>query len=165
MMDSAGRLRLTDFRYAKVTSGVRTFTACGTPEYMAPEQIKATGHGFAADFWSLGILLIELTQGASPWAESSEVAMYETITDASAIEEVIGSLASTLEPACVKMLTGLLCSDPDRRLCFKHDEELELVSFLARVKTKESPFQSYAKGRKRRGSVGVKQSAAPALRK
>ena len=36
LMDHKGYLRLVDFGFSKVCEG-KTFTVCGTPEYMAPE--------------------------------------------------------------------------------------------------------------------------------
>jgi protein kinase A len=57
-----GYLRLTDFGFAKVVEG-RTYTLCGTPEYLAPEILLNKGHGKAVDWWTLGILVYELNAG------------------------------------------------------------------------------------------------------
>ena len=56
-------LRLIDFGFAKICEG-KTFTVCGTPEYMAPEVILNKGHGKGADWWSFGCFLYELTSFA-----------------------------------------------------------------------------------------------------
>lgn len=46
---------------------------CGTPEYIAPEVITHAGHGKAADFWSLGILLYEMLVGEPPFSASAKL--------------------------------------------------------------------------------------------
>ena len=63
-VDKDGYIKMVDFGFSKhVESGRKTWTFCGTPEYVAPEIILNKGHDRAVDFWSLGILMYELLTG------------------------------------------------------------------------------------------------------
>lgn len=73
-----GHIRLTDFGFAKVVLD-RTFTLCGTPEYLAPEIVKGEGHGRAVDWWALGILLFEMIVGYPPFADDNPFMVYRSI--------------------------------------------------------------------------------------
>ena len=57
-------MKIVDFGFSKVIPpGNKTWTFCGTPEYVAPEIILNRGHDRAVDFWSLGVLMCELLMG------------------------------------------------------------------------------------------------------
>ena len=64
--------KVVDFGFAKVVED-RTFTVCGTPEYLAPETIRRAGHNYAVDWWALGVLLYELITGRSPFHGGSQM--------------------------------------------------------------------------------------------
>ena len=55
MLDSEGHVKLTDFGLAKKEINDKTYTFCGTPEYLAPEIITGAGHNKCVDWWSLVI--------------------------------------------------------------------------------------------------------------
>ena len=57
MLDEGWIMKLADFGFAKFLTEGRTFTICGTPEYIAPEVILNQGHGKAVDWWTLGVLI------------------------------------------------------------------------------------------------------------
>ncbi|KAG7085720.1 hypothetical protein E1B28_003264 [Marasmius oreades] len=79
LLDSRGYLRLTDFGFAKIVDD-RTWTLCGTPEYLAPEIIQSDGHGKAADWWACGVLCYEMLVGHPPfYDENSVYGIYENI--------------------------------------------------------------------------------------
>lgn len=68
LIDTNGYLKIADFGFAKKLSpGSKTYTLCGTPEYLAPEVILQQGHNSAADWWTLGILIFELVAGMPPF--------------------------------------------------------------------------------------------------
>ena len=64
LLDGEGYVKLVDFGFAKkLQVGRKTWTFCGTPEYVAPEVILNKGHDISADYWSLGVLMFELLTG------------------------------------------------------------------------------------------------------
>jgi len=71
LLDSSGYVKLTDFGFSKqLKDGEKSWTFCGTPEYVAPEMItNKTGHDQRADIWSVGILMYELLNGIPPFAK------------------------------------------------------------------------------------------------
>jgi len=73
-----GYLKLTDFGFAKVVEG-RTYTLCGTPEYLAPEILLNKGHGKPVDWWCLGILIYEMIAGIDPFTDEDPMAIYQKI--------------------------------------------------------------------------------------
>lgn len=66
LIDEFGYLKLVDWGFAKEVLD-KTYTLCGTPEYLAPEAVKGTGHNVAVDYWSLGALTFEMLTGYSPF--------------------------------------------------------------------------------------------------
>ena len=62
-MDTNGYLKMADFGFAKkLAPGHKTYTLCGTPEYLAPEIVTHSGHSHAVD-WYCPICLVK---GCSP---------------------------------------------------------------------------------------------------
>lgn len=80
LLDKDGYVKLVDFGFAKrIGFGRKTWTFCGTPEYVAPEIILNKGHDLSADCWSLGILIFELLIGSPPFYGPDPMKTYNII--------------------------------------------------------------------------------------
>ena len=72
LLNSDGHIKVTDFGLSKESlfEEKKTYSFCGTVEYMAPEVVNRKGHGTAADWWSYGVLMVSLVHADPPfhWA-------------------------------------------------------------------------------------------------
>lgn len=80
LVDKDGHVRITDFGFAKVVKD-KTFTLCGTPEYLAPEIIQSKGHNKFVDWWALGVLIFEMLAGYPPFYDDNPLGIYQKILD------------------------------------------------------------------------------------
>ena len=80
MVCNDGTIRIMDFGIAKA-AGLRriTFTgfspAMGTPDYMAPEQVKGKRGDARTDIYSLGAMLYEMLTGQTPFEGTNPLAI------------------------------------------------------------------------------------------
>lgn len=152
LLDDNGHVCLTDFGLAKeMEEGDKAHTFCGTPEYLAPEIVQGRGHDKAVDWWSLGILLYELTVGIPPFYSQNVNEMYNKIRHG------VLRFPPFLSEGCKQLIVGLLNRDPKKRLGSTNDvDDIKDQAFFTSQpewdwdkvmrKEMEAPFKPRVKG-------------------
>jgi 5'-AMP-activated protein kinase catalytic alpha subunit len=84
LLDDNGDIKVCDFGLSALPDQFRQdgllHTACGTPNYVAPEVIKLKGYdGAKADIWSCGVILFVLLAGYLPFHDANLLALYKKI--------------------------------------------------------------------------------------
>ena len=127
LVDTDGYVKVADFGFAKrLLPGEKTYTLCGTPEYMAPELFRQSGHGKGVDWWALGVLVYEMVVGAPPFyspdGDGAEQ-MQRTL-------KAKYSFPSGLSAPCKDLVRRLLHVNQTRRLGCLRDGAADVVKHL-----------------------------------
>ncbi len=104
----------------------RAITLAGSPDYVAPEvlavsiessatgvssaHVRRAGYDQSCDWWSLGILIFEMTIGRTPFKDANSSIMYRNILEGQLF------LPPDLPHDITSLLTGLITRDPASRL-------------------------------------------------
>jgi len=119
LIDSKGYLKMIDFGFAKkfpyLKNGMKqdkTYTLCGTPEYLAPEIVMSKGYDKGVDYWALGCLIYELYLSRTPFQADYTTKIFQNII---AADKVL-AFPPRMDPQHVALIKKLLSVNPAFRL-------------------------------------------------
>jgi len=107
LLNQKGYCIVVDLGFAKVVLD-KTYTMCGTAEYLAPEVIVSKGHNHAADYWSFACLLYELIVGQTPFFEAG-IDQMSLLTKITKAQYTFPDNISKLSPDSSNILEKSLC--------------------------------------------------------
>jgi serine/threonine protein phosphatase PrpC len=138
MLCNDGTIRIMDFGIARAENSRRlTFVgftpAMGTPDYMAPEQVRGSRGDPRTDIYSLGAILYEMATGEPPFAgDSPYVIMNARVTgDPQAPRKINPNLT----PAIEEIILHAMERDPKRRYQTALEMRTELENYEVVVLT------------------------------
>lgn len=119
LIDSLGYIKVIDFGFAKkfpfMKNGQKqdkTYTLCGTPEYLAPEIVMSKGYDKSVDYWAFGCLVYELYLSRTPFQADYTTKIFQNIVAA----EKNLSFPPKIDPQLVAIVKKLLTINPTFRL-------------------------------------------------
>ncbi|VIO95591.1 ribosomal protein S6 kinase alpha 3, putative [Brugia malayi] len=124
LLDADGHINLTDFGLSKesVEKNGKTYSFCGTVEYMAPEVVNRRGHTVAADWWSFGVLMYEMLTGDLPFHGSNRRETMSMILRAKL------TMPQSLSVEAQQLLRALFKRNPTNRLGCSNDDVKSIKS-------------------------------------
>jgi serine/threonine protein kinase len=114
LIDRNGHIKLIDFGLSKILQKQKekSYTICGTPQYLAPEILSDKGYDSTVDWWSLGCVFYEMLIGITPYKINLEDSLNKNLYKQKIfIPDYVTEEAGDL-------INKLLVIDPKKRLGF-----------------------------------------------
>ncbi|CAH9104747.1 unnamed protein product [Cuscuta europaea] len=105
-------------------------SAVGTPDYLAPEILLGTGHGFTADWWSVGVILFELIVGIPPFNAEHPQKIFDNILNRKIPWPLV---PEEMSAEAQDLIDRLLTEDPNQRLGAKGATEVKQHPFFMNI--------------------------------
>lgn len=102
-------------------------SAVGTPDYLAPEILLGSKHGYAADWWSVGIILFELITGIPPFTGEHLEIIFDNILNRKIPWPPV---PKDMSPEAQDLIDRLLLHDPIQRLGADGSSEVKAHPFF-----------------------------------
>lgn len=117
----------TSFEHTAQTEEITKRSAVGTPDYLAPEILLGTQHGYAADWWSVGVILFELITGTPPFNAECPQSIFANILN----QKIPWPAVPTdMSFEARDLIESFLIHDPDQRLGANGASEVKAHSFF-----------------------------------
>ncbi|CAK9142824.1 unnamed protein product [Ilex paraguariensis] len=105
-------------------------SAVGTPDYLAPEILLGTEHGYAADWWSVGIILFEFICGIPPFTAEHPEIIFNNILNR---KIPWPSVPTDMSYEAKDLIDRFLIHDPNQRVGAKGSSEVKAHPFFRGV--------------------------------
>ena len=133
LVSEDGVIKLADFNSSKLIGDISwggnapLRSIAGTPQFMAPEVIRQSGHGAKADIWSVGCTVIQMITAAAPWNDVSNThAIFRQVGSG----RMKPSYPSDVSADCTSLLDACFQLDADAR---PSASELKRHAFFANL--------------------------------
>ncbi len=115
MVDANDHATLTDFGIARAMGASRltqTGAMVGTPQYMAPEQVRGLPVDHRADVYALGIVCYEMLTGQTPFSGDTATVLYKQAHEP---PPPLSQFSPHVPPTMAAAVTRALAKNPDER--------------------------------------------------
>ena len=146
MIDTSGRLKLTDFGVVKVLDkqeGTQAGTMVGTPGYMSPEQILGTSVSPRSDIFAAGVVLYQLLTWQKPFTGEGVFTIQQKIVNEA--QALPSSLNSGVSPELDRIVNRALAKNPEDRYARAGDFAAELKHVLTARAGQAAPAEDVEK--------------------